>query len=163
MLLPNTRFCQLHNALGGAMSINLIGRKISFGGDDFGSTAGAALTAAQSTPSLSSVSPTSFPSDANNHTMQLFGSNFVSGDTLTFTDPQGHIIASTAAKLTFVSSTEIDYQFNDGTDPGSWKVQVNTADGTLHSSADTFSVAAAQLTPSLGSVSPTSFPSDANN
>ena len=157
------------------MLIATNGRKFSFGGDDFdstatadqggqtNSTAGAVVAAVQSAPSLTSVSPTSFPADANNHTMRLLGSNFVSGDTLTFTDPQGNVIASTASKLTFVSSGEIDYQFNDGSDPGNWSVKVNTADGTLHSSADTFSVAAAQSTPSLSSVSPTSFPADASN
>ena len=41
------------------------------------------------TPSLSSVSPTSYPADTTNHTMRLFGSNFQSGDTLTFTPPEG--------------------------------------------------------------------------
>jgi hypothetical protein len=41
------------------------------------------------TPTLNSVSPTSYTADANNYTMQLFGSNFVSGDTLTFTPPEG--------------------------------------------------------------------------
>jgi hypothetical protein len=94
------------------------------------------------TPSLTSVSPTSFPSDANNHTMQLFGSNFQSGDTLTFTDPQGNVFTSIATKLTVISSTEIDYLFNDGSDAGAWSVRVNSADGLLHSSTDAFTVAA---------------------
>src|SRR5205823_18073 len=110
--------------------------------------------------SLSSVSPTSYPADNINHTMRLFGSNFVSGDTLTFTPAHGSNINSTAAKLTFVNSGEIDYQFNDGSDSGNWSVEVNSADGTLHSSFTSFSVAAAQLTPILSSVSPTSYPAD---
>ncbi len=107
------------------------------------------FTVAVAAPSLSSVSPTSYASDTNNHTMQLFGSNLVSGDTLTFTDPQGNIIASTAAKLTFVSSSEINYQFNDASDAGSWSVRVNSADGTLHSSSNSFSVAADDTTYSI--------------
>jgi uncharacterized protein YxjI len=115
------------------------------------------------TPSLSSVSPNSYPSDSINHSMQLFGSNFVSGDTLTFTDPQGNVFQSNSTKLTFVNSGEIDYQFNDGTDPGTWTVKVNSADGTLHSGTVSFSVAAAQPTPSLSSVSPNSYPSDSIN
>src|SRR5439155_793999 len=82
------------------------------------------------TPSLSSVSPTSYPADTVNHTMKLFGSNFVSGDTLTFTDPQGTTFDSVASKLTFVSTSEIDYLFNDGSDPGTWNVRVNSADNT---------------------------------
>ena len=85
-------------------------------------------------PSLSSVSPTSYTADTSNHTMQLFGSNFQSGDTLTFIDPHGTLIASTAAKLTFVSSSEIDYQFNDGGDPGTWNVEGQQPDGS-HSDA----------------------------
>jgi hypothetical protein len=58
------------------------------------------------------------------HALQLFGSDFENGDTLTFTPPEGGSIASTAAKLTFISSNEIDYQFNDGNDPGTWSVRV---------------------------------------
>ena len=64
--------------------------------------------------------------------MKIVGSNFQSGATLTFTDPEGASIASNAAKLTFVSSSEIDYQFNDGSDAGTWSVRVNSSDGSLH-------------------------------
>jgi hypothetical protein len=71
----------------------------------------------------------------------VFGSNFGSGDTLTFNDPQGDIFNSVSANLTLVSSNEIDYQFYDGTDSGIWTVQVNSADGMLHSSGISFSVA----------------------
>ena len=91
-------------------------------------------------PSLSSVSPTSYASSGNNQSMEVLGSSFVSGDTLTFTDPQGDVIQSNSSKLTFVTSGEIDYQFNDGSDAGTWHVQVNTADGTLHSSSVAFTV-----------------------
>ena len=114
-------------------------------GNAFGS-AGIWSTLGQSsspTPSVSSVSPTSYPSDANAHTMEILGSNFVSGDTLTYTDPQGDIYPSTASKLTFVSSGEIEYQLDDDSDPGTWTVKVNSADGTVHSSAASFSVASA--------------------
>ncbi|MFC2970485.1 hypothetical protein ACFOES_20495, partial [Acidimangrovimonas pyrenivorans] len=97
-------------------------------------------------PTLSSVSPTSYPADNVNHTMRLLGSNFVSGDTLTFVDPQGTTIQSTSAKLTFVSGSEIDYQLNDAADAGTWQVRVNSSDGTQHSSYDAFSVAAAPQT-----------------
>ena len=75
--------------------------------------------------------------------MEILGSNFVSGDTLTYTDPQGDIYPSTASKLTFVSSGEIEYQLDDDSDPGTWTVKVNSADGTVHSSAASFSVASA--------------------
>jgi hypothetical protein len=86
------------------------------------------------------VSPTSYTADNNNHTMKLLGSNFQSGDTLTFVDPEGGSIGSTAAKLTFVSSGEIDYQFNDGADSGSWNVRVNSPSGSFHSGSVGFTV-----------------------
>src|SRR5436305_1753231 len=92
------------------------------------------------TPSLSNVSPNPVPADNNSHAMRLFGSNFVSGDTLTYVDPQGNVFANRVP--TFVSSTELDHSFNDGNDPGAWWVSVNSADGTLHSIFVSFSVAA---------------------
>src|SRR5258706_153592 len=80
--------------------------------------------------------------------MQLFGSSFESGDTLSFTPPEGGSIASNAVKLTFISSGEIDYQFNDGSDVGSWSVRVNSPDGLRHSSYDPFTVAGGSGAPS---------------
>ena len=68
-----------------------------------------------SVPTLSSVSPTWYPADNTSRTMQLFVSNFVSGDTLTDTNPQGNTYDSVAPELTFVSSGEIDYQISDNT------------------------------------------------
>src|SRR6185437_12535773 len=91
-------------------------------------------------PSLSSVSPTSYASSGNNQSMEVLGSSFVSVDTLTFTDPQGDVIQSNSSKLTFGTSGEIDYQITDGSDAGTWHVQVNTADGTRDSSSVAFTV-----------------------
>jgi uncharacterized protein YxjI len=111
-------------------------------------------------PSLNSVSPTSYPVDNNDHTMQLLGSNFQSGDTLTLFDPQGNIVSFNAAKLTFISSTEIDYQFNDGNQSGIWNVLVNSPDGELESHFASFTVGTPVT--SLSSVAPASYPSDNN-
>ena len=61
------------------------------------------------TPSLNSVSPTSYPASTGSQTMVLIGSDFAGGDTLTFIDPQGTSHASGAAKLTLVSTTEISF------------------------------------------------------
>ena len=72
--------------------------------------------------------------------MNIFGSNFQSGDTLTFVPPGGSPIGSTASKLTFVSSSQLTYQFNNGNTVGTWTVSVNSADGTLHSGAASFTV-----------------------
>src|SRR5208337_3980503 len=119
------------------------------------------VAATQLTPSLSSVSPASYAADSSLHTMPLLGGNFVSGDTLTFLDPQGNVI-SNARMPTYVSGSEIDYQFNDSSDAGTWQVQVNSADGTLRSAYISFTVAATQLTPSLSSVSPASYAADSS-
>ncbi len=112
-------------------------------------------------PSLSRVSPTSYAADGNLRTMQLFGSNFLSGDTLTFIDPEGGAIPNARA-VTFASGGELDYQFDDASDAGTWQVQVNSPDGTLHSGRFAFTVAAAALAPSLSRVSPTSYAADNN-
>jgi hypothetical protein len=71
--------------------------------------------------------------------MTINGSNFQSGATLTFVPPEGGTIASTASKLTFVSSNQLSYLFNDGSDVGTWKVTVNNPNGQ-HSNAWSFTV-----------------------
>src|SRR5207302_342723 len=70
----------------------------------------------------------------------IFGANFQNGDTLTFVDTIGKAYQSVPSKLTFVSSSQIDYQFNDSNDIGTWTVTVNSADGTLHSLPFSFAV-----------------------
>ena len=114
------------------------------------------VAAPEQTPSVSSVSPAPVPASNSPQTIKIFGGNFVSGDTLAFTDKEGDTFANRVG--TFVSSTEIDYQFNDASDAGNWTVQVNTADGTLHSGSLSFTVAAPEQTPSVSSVSPAPVP-----
>ena len=94
---------------------------------------------APSAPIVTGVTPTPIPASNSPQTIEVLGSNFVSGDTLTFTDKEGDTFANRAG--TFVSSTEIDYQFNDAGDAGNWTVQVNSSDGTQNSSPFTFPVA----------------------
>jgi hypothetical protein len=112
-----------------------------------------------STPSLSSVSPTSYTANNTNQTMEVLGSNFVSGDTLTYVDPQGQVYANETAA--YVSSTELESSFNNGDDPGTWTVKVNSASSS--SSTVSFTVAAAAPVPSLSSVSPTSYTANNTN
>ena len=81
--------------------------------------------ARDATPSRS-LSPTSYAGVQRNQTLTINGANFQNGDTLTFVDPQGATIASTASKLTFVSSSQLTYQFNNGNDSGTWTVTVNS-------------------------------------
>ena len=80
------------------------------------------------TPTLGSVSPTSYTADNNQHSMYLYGGNFISGDTLTFIDPQNQTFADESA--TYVSGSELETSFNSGDDPGTWYVEVNSASGS---------------------------------
>src|SRR5207248_978040 len=78
---------------------------------------------------VTGLSPSSYPASNSNQTMTINGSNFVSGATLTFMPAHGSAIASTASKLTFISSNQISYQFNNQSDIGTWSVTVNNPDG----------------------------------
>ena len=93
------------------------------------------------TPSISSVSPFSVPASSSDQALTISGSNFVSGATLTFDPPTGSDIASSASKLTFVSSSQIRYQINNDNDAGTWRVRVTNPDGKLSGWAN-FTVAA---------------------
>ena len=84
---------------------------------------------ASSPPAITGVSPTSMPALSGNQTLMINGNNFKSGATLTFVTASGSTIASTASKLTFVSSGQISYLINNAGDAGSWTVQVNNPDG----------------------------------
>ena len=108
-------------------------------------------------PSLSSVLPTSLPADNNSHLMDIYGTNFASGDTLTFIDPQGQVASSGAP--TIVSSTQLEYTLNDGSDPGTWTVRLDSPSGSF--SDVTFSVTA--VIPTLSHTLPTSLPADNNS
>ena len=94
---------------------------------DLSNVFGFAVTAAA--PTISSVSPGSYPPSNSNQTMTINGSNFLNGATLTFDPPTGSNINSTASKLTFVSSSQISYQFNNASDVGTWTVRVNNPNG----------------------------------
>jgi 20S proteasome alpha/beta subunit len=79
--------------------------------------------------------------------MQLLGSNFQVGDTLTFTDPQGDAIPNARA-ITVKSGNEIDYQFDDASAAGNWTVRVNSSSG--HSSPASFVVSGGAATSGSG-------------
>jgi uncharacterized protein YxjI len=114
-------------------------------------------------PSISSVSPSSMPASGSDQTLTIDGSNFVSGATLTFNPPTGSNINSTASKLTFVSSTRIRYQINNGNDAGTWSVRVTNPDGNS-SGWTSFTVAAPSTpSPSISSVSPSSIPASSSD
>ena len=65
-------------------------------------------------------------------TITIDGSNFQSGDTLSFVPPAGSAISSTPSNLTLHSGSQISYQFNDtifvGGALGTWTVTVTNPD-----------------------------------
>ena len=107
------------------------------------------VTATASVPTISGVSPSPLPSSSSNQTLLINGSNFVSGATVTFYDPQGNAYPRSA---TFISASQLSNQFDDANDAGTWKVYVSNPNGQT-STAFSFIVSAA--TPVL-SVTPTS-------
>ena len=100
-----------------------------------------AFTVAASTPTLSvsGVSPNPVPASNSAQTIEILGSSFQSGDTLTFTDKEGQSFTNRVPS--FVSSGELDYAFNDQSDAGNWTVEVFSPDGTQHSNIYSFTVA----------------------
>jgi len=109
-------------------------------------------------PTVTGISPPSMPASNSNQTLTINGSNFQSGATLTFVPPEGGTIASTASKLTFVSSSQLSYQFNNLSDAGAWSVTVNNPDGQ-HSNAWNFTVTAGvSAPPVISSISPNPVP-----
>ncbi|MGQ0700516.1 MAG: carbohydrate binding domain-containing protein [Panacagrimonas sp.] len=115
------------------------------------------VTAVASPPSISSVSPSTYPASGSTQSMTINGSGFVNGATLVFDPPSGSNISSTASRLSFVSSSRIDYQFNNGSDAGTWTVRVNNPDGQ-QSGTRSFTVTAVASPPSISSVSPSTYP-----
>ena len=114
----------------GAVNDTLYFRVCNSSGSCSSSSSGLTVTVpAAATPSISSINPTSMTADYNNHALTIYGSNFGSSSTLTFLDPQGSIYQSSSSKLTFVSSSQINYQFNDSNDPGTWEVLVDNPGG----------------------------------
>ena len=121
------------------------------------------VQAAEVRPAISSVSPPSYAASSGIQTMTINGNGFQSGATLTFDPPTGSNIGSTASKLTFVSSSQLVYQFNNGNDVGTWTVRVNNPDGQ---SSGTYGFTVTGVTipaPSISSVSPSSYPASSSN
>jgi hypothetical protein len=90
------------------------------------------VSAAVVAPSVSSVSPNPVPGSNSGQSLTITGSNFVSGATLTYHDPQGNSYPGHASN--FVTSGQlVDPAFNDASDAGTWTVIVANPSG--HTSA----------------------------
>ncbi|HBB96669.1 MAG TPA: hypothetical protein DC054_14890 [Blastocatellia bacterium] len=118
-----------------------------------------AVPAAQA-PQITTLSPSSMPSDSTiSQTLVINGGFFKDGATLTFDPPTGSNINSTASKLTFISSTRLSYQLNNGGDHGTWTVMVRNPDGQT-SNVVSFMVTTTGQAPQITTLSPGSMPAD---
>ncbi len=106
-----------------------------------GTSLQAQVTVNPISPTVNSVAPNPVIASNSDQPIGIFGSNFQNGDTLTFIDTLGQPHQSVPSKLTFVSSSQIDYEFNDNSDIGTWTVTVNSADNSEHSLPFSFLVA----------------------
>ena len=109
-------------------------------------------------PSISGIYPASLPPLNGNQPLTITGNNFQNGATLTFVPPEGGTINSYAAKLTFVSANQINYQINNLSDRGNWTVQVNNPNGQSSSPASFMVAASSQTAPSLAAPNNPAFP-----
>ena len=80
-------------------------------------------------PSISTISPDSFPPTTNLLPMTINGSGFPPGASLGFVPPHGASFQSTSSRLIYVSHNQLVYKFNNGGDAGSWVVTVITPTG----------------------------------
>ncbi len=91
------------------------------------------------TLSITSVSSEPASSDDSSGVVRIYGSDFQSSDTLTFYDADGTPYFD-SSKMTYVSSTEIDYYLDNVSDSGTWQVVVNSASGSQSSNTYSFDV-----------------------
>ena len=114
------------------------------------------LTVSSAAPTVTSVSPSPVSGSTSAQTLTINGSNFVTGATVTYHDPQGNSYPGHAT--TFVSASQLtDAAFNDANDGGTWTVTVVNP-GSVSSAAFNFTVSASGTTPTITSVSPSPVP-----
>jgi hypothetical protein len=96
------------------------------------------LTVSASAPTVTGVSPNPVPGSNSAQQITINGSNFVSGATLTYHDPQNNPYSGKST--TFINSGQLtDAAFNNASDPGTWTVTVVNPGGGS-SSAYSFTV-----------------------
>ena len=83
-------------------------------------------TPSASAPTISGLSPLTYPASNAGQAMLINGSSFVNGCTITFHDPHSVPYVRTP---TFVSSSRLSYSFNNQSDVGIWTVVVTNPDG----------------------------------
>ena len=113
-----------------------------------------------SAPVINGLSPASYPASGSGQTLTVNGSNFVSAATLTFHDPQGNPYPGRGT--TFISSSQLTHPFNNGSDAGSWNVQVINPDGQA-SNIWTFTVTTNTTAPHIDSMNPNPVPGSSSD
>ena len=114
------------------------------------------VSASTAVPTVTSVSPNPVPGSNSAQKITINGSNFQSGATLTYHDPQGNSYPGHSS--TFVNSGQfLDPAFNDASDAGTWTVTVVNPGGQS-STAFNFTVSASTAVPTITSVTPNPVP-----
>src|SRR6185369_10173283 len=107
------------------------------------------------TPNIGSVSPNPVPGSNSSQTLTFFGSNFVSGATVTLQDLTNG--GTYSKSTTFISSGQLSISANFTNNTANWSAQVVNPGGAF-SNVFTFQVQATSVTPNISSVSPNPVP-----
>jgi hypothetical protein len=96
---------------------------------------------ASAAPTITSIYPTSMQGMNSQQSLTIYGSNFQTGDYLTMIDPLGDNFTSVTSRLTvYPSQGQIVYLINNGNTKGTWRISVNSPDGSQHSNVAYLSV-----------------------
>ncbi|HEX4284564.1 MAG TPA: hypothetical protein VHZ28_05695 [Terracidiphilus sp.] len=96
------------------------------------------VTANSQAPTITGVSPSPVPATAGVQPLTINGSNFQSGATVTYQDPQGNVSAGHAAAFASASQL-VDNAFDTNNSLGNWTVTVVNPNN-IHSNSFSFTV-----------------------
>jgi hypothetical protein len=108
------------------------------------------FTTQTATPSISSISPSTPTRGGNNQNVQVFGSNFQSGLTVTVFIPGGGTATLSGSQIQSVSSSSFTMVITLNV-AGTYGIRVNNPDG---GQSNTFNFTTQTATPSISSISP---------
>jgi hypothetical protein len=110
------------------------------------------INPAISTPSISSISPSTPTASSSNQTLTVYGSQFQSGLTVTVGFPGGGSTTLSGSQIQSVTAASFQMIITlNGS--GAWTIKVNNPDG---GQSNTFSFAVATASPSISSILPAS-------
>jgi DUF971 family protein len=108
------------------------------------------FTTQAATPSISSISPSTPTRSSSNQNVQVFGSNFQSGLTVTVFIPGGSTSTLSGSQIQNVTSSSFTMVITLNV-AGTYGIRVNNPDGTQ---SNTFNFTTQAATPSISSISP---------